>query len=263
MTRGEAQEYAKTMSYKEAVLNCIHAKGIAYRKASLIKLRELAEIADKLERDNDMTREEAIEILNNGRYFVPVESWHYEYNEALDMAISALQAEQKYVHVETYRDLYEKYIELKHKSAEQSECGSCKWYKQDHLICYPNDDSDLISRADAVKTVIRTCSPICDWQVGTQQYPDCVVAEINALPSADAVSLTGTMKYLTKPHNYCEVVRCKDCDNRHTDDCPMYHEEWYEIDEGDGYFDSDFIVHDYSKDDGFCSWAKMKGGDDE
>ena len=46
--------------------------------------------------------------------------------------------------------------------------------------------SDLIKREDAVKTVIRKCSPICAWQVGTQQYPDCVVAEINALPSADA-----------------------------------------------------------------------------
>lgn len=46
--------------------------------------------------------------------------------------------------------------------------------------------TDLISRADAVKTVIRKCSPICAWQVGTQQYPDSVVAEINALPSADA-----------------------------------------------------------------------------
>ena len=46
--------------------------------------------------------------------------------------------------------------------------------------------SDLISRESAVKTVIRKCSPICAWQVGTQQYPDCVVAEINALPSAEA-----------------------------------------------------------------------------
>ena len=45
--------------------------------------------------------------------------------------------------------------------------------------------TDLISRADAVKTVIRKCSPICDWRVGTQQYPDSVVAEINALPSAN------------------------------------------------------------------------------
>ena len=58
------------------------------------------------------------------------------------------------------------------------------------------------------------------------------------------------------------IVRCKDCDNRHTDGCPMYHEEWYEIDEGDGYIDNDFTVHDYSQDDGFCSWAKMKGGND-
>ena len=57
-----------------------------------------------------------------------------------------------------------------------------------------------------------------------------------------------------------KIVRCKDCDNRHTDDCPMYHEEWYEIDEGDGYVDNDFTIHDYSQDDGFCSWAKMKGG---
>lgn len=56
-----------------------------------------------------------------------------------------------------------------------------------------------------------------------------------------------------------KLVRCKDCNNRHTDDCPMYHEEWYEIDEGDGYVDNDFTVHDYSQDDGFCSWAKMKG----
>jgi len=44
----------------------------------------------------------------------------------------------------------------------------------------------LIKREDAVKTVIRKCSPICAWQVGTQQYPDCVVAEINALPSTEA-----------------------------------------------------------------------------
>ena len=53
--------------------------------------------------------------------------------------------------------------------------------------------TDYISRADAVKTVIRKCSPICEWQDGTQQYPDCVVAEINALPSADAVPIVYCM----------------------------------------------------------------------
>lgn len=41
--------------------------------------------------------------------------------------------------------------------------------------------------------------------------------------SADAVSLTGTMKYLTKPHNYCEVVRCKDCRHIYKNDfCSFY-----------------------------------------
>lgn len=59
-------------------------------------------------------------------------------------------------------------------------------------------------------------------------------------------------------YDFMPIVRCKDCTHRHTDDCPMYHEEWYEIDEGDGYFDSDFTVHDYSKDDGFCSCGERK-----
>ena len=49
-----------------------------------------------------------------------------------------------------------------------------------------------------------------------------------------------------------ELVRCKDCVYRQTDECPMYYEEWYEIDEGDGYADTDFIIHDVSKDNGFC-----------
>ena len=48
MNLEEAKEYAETMSYKQAVSNCYHAKGIMYRKATIIKLRELAEIADRL-----------------------------------------------------------------------------------------------------------------------------------------------------------------------------------------------------------------------
>ena len=65
------------------------------------------------------------------------------------------------------------------------ECAECPRYGDDCDGGKRNDD--LINRADAIKTVIRKCSPICAWQVGTQQYPDCVVAEINALPSADAI----------------------------------------------------------------------------
>lgn len=57
-----------------------------------------------------------------------------------------------------------------------------------------------------------------------------------------------------------ELVRCKDCIHRQTDKCPMYHEEWYTIDEGDGYFSDDWNVYDYTVDDGFCYLGDTKGG---
>ena len=44
---------------------------------------------------------------------------------------------------------------------------------------------DLISRSDAIKTVIRMCSPICDWELEKKAYTDCVIDEINSLPSAE------------------------------------------------------------------------------
>lgn len=46
MTKEEAVEYAKTMSYRDAVYNALQGKCIPYRKATLIKLYELL---DKLE----------------------------------------------------------------------------------------------------------------------------------------------------------------------------------------------------------------------
>ena len=55
-----------------------------------------------------------------------------------------------------------------------------------------------------------------------------------------------------------EPIRCKDCKHRQTDECLMYYEEWYEIDEGDGYGDTDFIIHDYTRDDGFCHHGERR-----
>ena len=49
-----------------------------------------------------------------------------------------------------------------------------------------------------------------------------------------------------------QIVFCKNCRHRGTTGCPMYSEEWYEIDEGGGYYDSDFMIHDRTIDDGFC-----------
>ena len=48
MNRAQAEEYAKTMTYKQAIGNIRTGKGIVYKKATMVKLHELAEIADKL-----------------------------------------------------------------------------------------------------------------------------------------------------------------------------------------------------------------------
>ena len=64
---------------------------------------------------------------------------------------------------------------------------------------------------------------------------------LECLPSADVV----------------EVVRCKDCQKQHSDECPMYSEEWYEWDD-DGYVEKDYVIHDYSSDDGFCDKAERR-----
>lgn len=58
-----------------------------------------------------MTKEEAITLLKKLRTF-----HNGTYAKAIDMAIEALSADV--IHIETYRDLYEKYINLKHASAD-------------------------------------------------------------------------------------------------------------------------------------------------
>ena len=54
-----------------------------------------------------------------------------------------------------------------------------------------------------------------------------------------------------------EIVFCKNCVNRHTDECPMCHEEWVSYAD-DGYIETDNIVNDYSDDNGFCYLGKEK-----
>ena len=52
----QAKEYAKTMTYSKAVSNVRYSKGIKYRKATMIKLRELSKIADMLDRNCETCR---------------------------------------------------------------------------------------------------------------------------------------------------------------------------------------------------------------
>ncbi len=85
--------------------------------------------------------------------------------------------------------------------------------------------SDLISRKE-LNEAIRNDAP--------RYVPLWVYETIKKQPTVDAV----------------EVVRCKDCKNRGTEDCAMY----YECDCGE--------QHTWENDSDFCSWGvKMDGGD--
>ena len=53
MTKEEAQEYAKTMTYSDAVDNAMSGRAIPFRKATMIKLWELVEIAKKLDKEKE------------------------------------------------------------------------------------------------------------------------------------------------------------------------------------------------------------------
>ena len=46
MTKEKAEEYAKEMTYRNAVYNALQGKCIPYRKATLIKLYELLDVVE-------------------------------------------------------------------------------------------------------------------------------------------------------------------------------------------------------------------------
>jgi len=49
MTVDEAKEYAKTMTYSDAVYNALQGRAVPYKKATKIKLDELLEKAKELD----------------------------------------------------------------------------------------------------------------------------------------------------------------------------------------------------------------------
>ena len=46
MNKQEAEEYAKTMTYRDAIHNALQGKCIPYRKATLIKLNKLLDLIE-------------------------------------------------------------------------------------------------------------------------------------------------------------------------------------------------------------------------
>lgn len=69
MNMQEAENIAEKMTYREAVMNCLSAKRIPYRKATKIKMKELLEAID-----NDFTED----LINQG------------YNKALKEVIEVM-----------------------------------------------------------------------------------------------------------------------------------------------------------------------------
>lgn len=46
MNMEQAKEYAKTMTYRQAVMNCLYARCVPYCKATRIKMKELLEFIE-------------------------------------------------------------------------------------------------------------------------------------------------------------------------------------------------------------------------
>ena len=62
--------------------------------------------------------------------------------------------------------------------------------------------------------------------------------------------------------NLVEVVLCKDCVHRgEPTECPMCDESWIEYGDGDGYHDTDIVIHDRSIDNGFCDRGERTDGE--
>ena len=53
MTKEDAKEYAKEMTYRDAVCNALQGKCIPYRKATLIKLHELLDMIEPQESEEN------------------------------------------------------------------------------------------------------------------------------------------------------------------------------------------------------------------
>ena len=117
---------------------------------------------------------------------------------------------------------------------------------------------DLISRQAAIDAHYEYCNKHPD-----AGFPVWSLKILENLPSAQP-DLSGYSDKLWKAayergkaEAHDEIVCCEDCKNRGDDDCPMRFIEWVEYDD-DGYIEHDDIIHDYTKDDGFCDRAERR-----
>jgi len=104
----------------------------------------------------------------------------------------------------------------------------------------PGACEDTISRQAAIDAIRASTSKYTGFMEMEMYTDDDAVEAIEALPSAQP-----------------EIVRCKECKHRYTDECPMRYIEWVERDEY-GEYELRDIVHDYTEDEKFCSEGERK-----
>ena len=102
-------------------------------------------------------------------------------------------------------------------------------------------EKDVIYRQEAIDALEKLDIPedMCVFEILSH-----VELAIGTLPSAEP-----------------EIVRCKDCKHRYTDECPMQYTEWVERDEY-GEYELRDIVHDYTEDEKFCSEGERRANSD-
>lgn len=105
--------------------------------------------------------------------------------------------------------------------------------------------NDCISRQAAIEALF-------DWEMTYDWDDHC--REEHPKPGY-IVSPSDVIEKL--PSAQPEIVRCKDCKHRYTDECPMRYIEWVERDEY-GEYELRDIVHDYTEDEKFCSEGERR-----
>ena len=100
MTVEEAKEYAKTMSYEEAVYNALQGRAVPYKKATKIKLDELIEnqksVIEELEKIKEIYKKLADESVKNhikGNYYIGKTTAYGVAISTIDEKISKLKGE--------------------------------------------------------------------------------------------------------------------------------------------------------------------------
>lgn len=140
---------------------------------------------------------------------------------------------------------------------------------------------DLISRQDTIDAINKQADEQLEWTLIGSQYTRSATSVVMAMPPAnvgDTISRQEAIDVLKRNYpsscfeDLCkavdiaikalseqpEIIRCKVCKHRNTDECPMYYEEWIEYDEGDGFIERDFISHDRTVGDGFCDKGERR-----